>query len=200
MSFTGTIGKDMGALNRIKGIMLNPAAEWDAVAGEMPGTAVLLRNFLLPLALLAPMATIIGMLVFDTRWNAEYGYALLRDRAPVIAVATYAFEIASVYLLALVFHLLARSEGHAPGFLSSFQVATLGSIPLLLSGAMLVIPFNVIFSMMAMLYSFYLYYLGVVRLLGIRPPDATMLVGVAMFCMILLSGFMGALASMLGIY
>ena len=54
--------------------------------------------------------------------------------------------------------------------------------------------------MIAMLYSFYLYYLGAVRLIGIRPPDATMFVGVAMVCMLLLSGFMGGFASMLGIY
>ena len=190
----------MGALNRIKGIMLHPEAEWDAVARDMPGAAGLLRSILLPLALLAPIATIIGMFFFDTGWNADYGYSLLRDRAPVIAVATYAFEIASVYLLALVFHLLARTEGRTPGFLSSFQVAALGSIPLLLSGATLFIPFNVIFSMIAMLYSFYLYYLGAVRLIGIRPPDATMFVGVAMVCMLLLSGLMGGFASMLGIY
>lgn len=190
----------MGTLNRIKGIMLHPEAEWDAVARDKPGFTVLLRSFLLPLALLAPISTIIGMLYFDTGWNAEYGYSLLRDRAPVIAVATYAFEIASVYLLALVFHVLARTEGRTPSLLSSFQVAALGSIPLLLSGATLFIPFNIIFSMIAMLYSFYLYYLGVVRLIGIRPPDATMFVGVAMICMLLLSGFMGGFASMIGIY
>lgn len=190
----------MRTLRRIAGMMMHPEAEWNAVACDMPGTTVLLRNFLMPLSLLAPIATVIGMLVFDTSWNAEYGYSLLRDRAPVIAITTYAFEIISVYLLAAIFYLFARTEGSAPSFLAALRVAVFGSIPLLLSGATLFIPFNVIISMVAMLYSFYLYYLGVSRLLGIRPSEATMLVGVTMICMLVVSGFMGGIASMLGIF
>ena len=84
----------MGTLNRIKAMMLQPEADWDADACEMPGSVVLLRSFLLPLA---PLATIIGMLIVDTRWNPEYG-SMLRDRAPMIALGTYVFEIASVFV------------------------------------------------------------------------------------------------------
>lgn len=189
----------MRTLKRIKGMMLHPAKEWDAVATDMHGAMDLLRSFLLPLALLAPTATIVGMLYFDTGWNPEYGYSMQRDRAPTIAMGTYVFQIASVYLLAAVFYFLARTEGRSPSFLSAFQVAVLGSIPVLLAGATLVIPFNVIFTMMAMLYSFYLYYLGAVQLIGIRPSDATMFVGVAMICMLVLSGFLGAIVSTLGL-
>ncbi len=189
----------MGILNRIKGMMLNPRAEWDAVARDKPGVPVLLRDFLLPLSLLAPAATIVGMLTFDTRWNPEYGYSLLRERAPVIALASYVLQIVSVHLLAGVFFLLARTEGRSPGFLETLRVAVFGSIPVLLAGAALVIPFGVIFTMMAMLYSFYLYYLGAERLLGIRPADSAMFIGVAMVCMMVLSTVMGAIASALGI-
>jgi hypothetical protein len=189
----------MGILNRIKGMMLSPQTEWESVARDDPGSAQLFRDFLLPLCLLAPAATIVGMLSFDTRWNSEYGYSLLRERAPIIAMTTYFFEIASVYLLAAILFLLARTEGRAPRFRVTMQVAVLGSIPVLLSGAMLVIPFGVVFTMMAMLYSFYLYYLGAQRLIGIRPADSTMFVGVVMVCMMVLSSVMGAIASALGL-
>ena len=189
----------MAILNRIRGMMLNPVAEWDAVARDMPGTRLLLRNFLLPLSLLAPMATIIGILVFDTNWNPAYGYSTLRDRAPAIALATFAFEIASVFLLAAILYLLARTERRSPSFLVTLQVAVFGSIPVLLSGATLVIPFNVVFTMVAMLYSSYLYYLGAARLIGIRPADSAMLIGVAMICMLALSSVLGGIASALGV-
>ena len=189
----------MDILNRIKGMMLNPRAEWDAVAADMPDAPMLLRNFLLPLALLAPTATMVGMLVFDTGWNSEYGYSMLRDRAAVIAMATYAFQIASVYLLAAVLYLLARTEGRSPSFLVTLRVAVFGSIPVMLSGATLVIPFNVVFSMMAIMYSFYLYYLGAERLIGIRSSDSAMFTGVVMVCMMVLSGVMGGIASALGV-
>ncbi len=189
----------MAILNRITGMLLRPQAEWDAVAREAPGTVVLMRNYLLPLCLLAPAATMVGMLAFDTNWNAQYGYSALRDRAPVIALATYGFQIVSVYLLATVLYLLARTEKRSPSFLVALQVAVFGSIPVLLSGATLVIPFNVIFTMLAMLYSFYLYYLGAEKLIGIRPADSAMFIGVAMICMMLLSSVLGGIVSALGI-
>jgi hypothetical protein len=185
--------------NRIKQIMSHPQAAWDAIARDEPGAGVLLSKFILPLALLAPIATAVGMRVFDTGWNAEYGYSALRDRAFQIAAATYIFQIVSIYLLAAIFFLLARTEGRKPSFLVALRVAVFGSIPVMLSGALLVIPFNTIFTLIAMMYSFYLYYLGAERLIGIRPADSAMFIGVAMFCMIVLSGAMGGIASAMGL-
>ena len=65
---------------------------------------------------------------------------------------------------------------------SNFLSVTADTMTLFLmaSGVTLVIPFNVIFSMMALLYSFYLYYLGATRLIGMQPSDATMFAGMAM--------------------
>ena len=189
----------MASLSRIKGILLAPQSEWDAVARDMPSASALLRSYLLPLSLLTPVATTIGMLFFDTRWNAEYGYSILRDRAPFIAMATYVFQIASVYLLAAVLYLLARTERRAPSFLVALQVAVFGSIPVQLSGVFLVIPFGVVVSLIAMMYAFYLYYLGAERLIGVRQADSAMFIGVTMICMILLSSIIGAIASAIGI-
>ena len=79
----------------------------------------------------------------------------------------------------------------------ALQVAVFGSVPVLLSGAALVIPFNVIVTLLAMLYSFYLYYLGDEKLIGIRPADSAMFIGVAMICMMVLSSVLGGIASTL---
>jgi hypothetical protein len=189
----------MSTSSRIKGMLLTPQAEWDAVARDAPSTGVLLRRFLLPLSALAPFATIAGMSVFDAKWSAEYGYSMLGDRAVHIAVATFVFEIASVYMLAAVLYFLARSERQRPSFLVALRVAVFGSIPVLLSGAALVIPAGMVVTLMAAMYAFYLYYLGVQRLIGIRESDSTMFIGVALFCMMVLSSLLGAIASALGI-
>ncbi|MEQ1519594.1 MAG: YIP1 family protein [Usitatibacteraceae bacterium] len=188
----------MSTSNRIKAMFIAPKAEWDAVAREMPGTGILLCRFLLPLGLLAPLATAVGRSVFDANWSAEYGYSMLSGSAVNNAIATFVFEIASVYLLAAVLYLLARTERQRPPFLAALQVAVLGSIPLLLSGAALVIPAGVVITILAGMYAFYLYYLGARRLFGIRESDSAVFIGVAMFCMVLLSSVLGAIASALG--
>jgi len=189
----------MFVLKRILGMLRSPQAEWQAVTQDAPDTGTLLRSYLLPLCGLAAVATLIGMLVFDAEWSAQYGYSALRGQAPRIALATYLFQIASVYLLATVLYFLARTEKRSPSFLVALQVAVYGSIPVLLSGATLVIPFNVVFMILAMTYSFYLYYLGAERLIGIRPADSAMFIGVAMFCGALLSTALGGVASALGL-
>lgn len=66
-------------------MLRRPEAEWDAVARAMPGAVVLLRSFLLPLA------TIIGMLIFDTGWNPEYGFSMLRDQGSNVALGIHVF-------------------------------------------------------------------------------------------------------------
>ena len=190
----------MSIVNRIRGLMWNPRIEWDSVARDAPGQMRLMRDFILPLSLLAPLATFVGMWFFDTSWDADHGYALPRERIAGIVAATYGFEIANVYLLALVFYLLARTEGCKPTFLAAFQVAALGSVPLLISGVLLVIPFNIILTLFAMLHSFYLYYLGAERLMGIRAVNATEFVGIALICLLVLSGFLGAAGAMVGVF
>lgn len=72
-------------------MLRRPEAEWDAVARAMLGAVVLLRSFLLPQALLAPTVTIIGMLIFDTGWNPEYGCSMARDRGTKVALGIHVF-------------------------------------------------------------------------------------------------------------
>lgn len=189
----------MNILRRIQGMMFSPEAEWETVAHEPRSAPQLFAYFLLPLCLLAPAASLIGMLVFDANWNADFGYAKMRTPAPVVALATFAFEIISVYLLAAVLYLFARTEGKRPDFFTATAVAVFGSIPVLLAGVALVIPFGALVLLVAAMYSFYLYHLGTVRLFGINAPDAAMFVGVAMIGMMVLSGILGGIASMLGL-
>ena len=55
----------MIALRRIVRIIFLPRLEWEAIAREEVSVDVLLRRYILPLSLLAPLATVIGMKWFD---------------------------------------------------------------------------------------------------------------------------------------
>ena len=189
----------MNILRRIQGMIFSPQAEWESVANDPRKPSRLFVYFLLPLCLVGAVASLIGMLVFNANWNADFGYAKMRSPAPVVALATFAFEIISVYMLAAVLYLLARTEGKRPDFFTATAVAVFGSIPVLLAGAALVIPSGALVLLVAAMYSFYLYHLGAVRLFGINAPDAAMFVGVAMIGMMVLSGILGGIASALGV-
>ena len=64
----------METLRRIVYLVFRPTAEWDAIAAEKTSVDALLRGYILPLALLAPIATVIGMKTFDRDWDPVHGF------------------------------------------------------------------------------------------------------------------------------
>ncbi|MEO8508052.1 MAG: hypothetical protein ABI593_10510, partial [Betaproteobacteria bacterium] len=63
----------MATWQRILGIVVRPADEWDLIAREDTTVEELLRRFILPLSLLAPIASVIGMKFFDAGWDPDHG-------------------------------------------------------------------------------------------------------------------------------
>jgi hypothetical protein len=51
----------METLRRIVYLIFRPTAEWDLIATEKTSVDLLLRRYILPLSLGAPVATVIGM-------------------------------------------------------------------------------------------------------------------------------------------
>ena len=73
-------GLVMETLRRIVYLVFRPTAEWDAIAKEKTSVDALLRCYILPLALLAPIATVIGMKTFDRDWDPVHGYLVPADQ------------------------------------------------------------------------------------------------------------------------
>ena len=97
-------------MNRIVGIIVRPAAEWDAVAREPASVMRLLARYIMPLSLIPSIAIVIGMTFFGAGWDPVHGYALPRERALAAGVANFAYAIATILLLALIFHWFARAS------------------------------------------------------------------------------------------
>ena len=70
----------METLRRIVYLIFRPTAEWDLIAEEKTTVDALLRSYILPLALLAPVATVIGMKTFDRDWDPVHGYLVPADQ------------------------------------------------------------------------------------------------------------------------
>lgn len=187
------------AVDTIKNVIISPETEWDLIARDAISLTTLTRRYILPLALIAPTATIVGMHTFDLSWSARAGYAVPRDRIWNVGLTNFVLEVLTVFLIAATFYGMARTEGVRCSFLAASKVAIFGAAPLMLSGVLLIVPMSVIACMLVMVYSMVLYYDGVQRVLGIHKDNAAIFVAMSMAIMCLISALIGGLASQLGL-
>ena len=189
----------MQALNRIVGLVFRPAAEWDLIAAEKTSAGALLRCYILPLALLAPLATVIGMEIFNRSWDPVHGYLVPGERILATGAASYLGIIASIFTLAAIFAVIAPMFSAERDYLAALKVSAYGAIPLMIAGATLVLPVMAIVGMVALLHTLFLFWLGVRRVLNVPAGEGAEFVGISMVLFSLVSTLAGAAASALGL-
>jgi hypothetical protein len=189
----------METLRRIVYLVFRPKAEWDLIAAERTSVDALLRHYLLPLALLAPIATVIGMMTFDRDWDPAHGYLVPADHILGAGTATFFGIVGSVVVLAAIFVVIAPMFGVARDYVAALKVATYGSIPVMLAGGTLVLPVMAIVGLVGLCHTLYLYWLGAQRVLNVPAGAGTEFVGISLVVLTFLSVLVGAAASAVGL-
>jgi hypothetical protein len=190
----------MPSMQRIADLLLRPDEAWQAIAQEPIGVDRLIRSYIVPLSLLAPIATVIGMSTFDRDWDPMAGYLVPPDQIFSAGAATLFCTIVSIFVLAGIFKLIAPMYGSSRSYSAALKVATFGAIPVLLAGATLFMPAMVIVSVVGLCHTLYLYWVGVGRVLAVSPGAKTEFVGISMTLLGGMSTLIGAAASSLGIF
>jgi Yip1 domain len=190
----------MPALQRIVGIVVRPKAEWELIAREEPTVDDLLRRYILPLSLLAPVATMVGMRYFDAAWDEDLGYMVPPQEIFTAGATTLFATIVSVFALAGIFVLIAPMYGSSRDFRKALKVATYGAIPVMLAGATLVLPIMAIIGLAGLSHSLFVYWLGVKQVLDVRGSHSSEFVGISMLMLIAASTLAGAAASAAGVF
>lgn len=190
----------METLRRIIYLIFRPVAEWDLIAGERTSVDALLRSYILPLALPAPVATVIGMKAFDREWDPVHGYHVPADQIFASGAATYFSIIGSIFALAAIFALIAPMFGASRNYLAALKVATYGSIPLMLAGATLLLPVMAIVGLVGLCHTLYLFWLGVRRVLKVPADAGAEFVGISLVLLTFVSVLVGAGAGALGLF
>lgn len=188
----------MEALRRITYLLFRPGAEWALIAREPSSVDVILRRYILPLSALTPIATFIGMNVFDRAWDADQGYLVPPDQIFNAAATTFFGIIASIFALAAIMTLIAPMYQCKRDYLSALKVSAHGASPLLLSGVTLVLPVMVVVSMFALCYTLFLYYVGATTVLEIRRDQAEF-IGISMLLLTFVSMMAGMAAASIGL-
>jgi hypothetical protein len=146
----------METLRRIVYLLFRPSVEWDLIAAESTTVDLLLRRYILPLSLLAPVATVIGMKTVDREWDPLHGYLVPADQIFAAGTVTFIATIGSMFMLAAIFTLLAPMFGAARDYVAALKVSADGAIPPLLAGATLILPAMAIIGLVGLCYTLFL--------------------------------------------
>jgi hypothetical protein len=173
-------------------IIVAPAAEWPVVAAENPNTSTLLCRFVLPLAIIPAAGWSLGVWLFNHAGGGADGLTIARaGLTVVIGVLLW------VCLSAALMMLSARWFNGARSWLRALQVAAYSLTPVLLSGLLLALADLMAVWIIALFHSFYLQFVGVQPMLGIKPTDAAEFVAVNTMALMVMSSIIGALATSL---
>jgi hypothetical protein len=154
----------MDLLERIKAILVTPEREWPLIAREPDAAWRLLTHYVAILALVPPLAHVIGA-------------SLVGAYAPILsslagAVITYVASFVAIYGAALIIDVLAPAFGARKNFSGAFKLAVYSATPAWLAGIFLIVP-GLSFLAVLGLYGAYLLWVGLPVLMQ-APNDRTL--------------------------
>jgi hypothetical protein len=177
---------------RAKDIIMQPKAEWPVIDAEPATIGSIFTGYVMILAAIGPIAMIIGYQVFGI---GGFGYSWKPSIAFSItsAVITYVLSLVSIYVLSLIIDALAPSFGGTKNSLNAFKVAAYSWTAAWLAAIFQIIPALAILAIVG-LYSLYLMFTGLPRLMRVSEDKAIAYTGVVILLAIILWIVIGYLA------
>ena len=154
----------MNLVERAQRLLVTPRTEWEVIDTEPNAVQGLFTGYVMILAAIPAVSNFIGYCVVGlggVRLPMSYGVTLL--------VITYVMGLAIVYLLALVVDALAPHFGATRSFAQAMKVSAFAPTAAWIAGVFQAVPYVSIFSLVGALYSVYLLYLGLPKLM--KPGD-----------------------------
>lgn len=185
----------MSLVARAKNILLQPKTEWPVVAGEQATTGSLYTGYVIPLAAIGPVASIIGWSVFG--FSVPFVGAI---RYPIgIAVRNgvviYALSLVGVFVLALIIDALAPTFGGQKNQIQALKTSAYSYTAAWVGGIFNLIPSIALLGLLAALYSCYLLFLGLPVLMKAPEDKAVGYTAVVIIVAIVLYFVIGAVVA-----
>jgi len=151
----------MSLISRVQNIALRPKDEWPVVAAETTSVGALYTGVIVPLALIAPVCTFLNGLIFGQRIPI-LNVTVHPSAAVLIStmVLTYVLTLVSVWVTAMIVEKLAPSFQSSGDLTQALKLVAYSQAPFWVAGALNLIPFLGVLSLLVALYGLYLVYLG----------------------------------------
>ena len=154
----------MNLVERIKGILLKPKEEWQTISGETTPIPELYKTYVVKLAAIGPVASIIGMSIVGITLPFIGSFRIPLTTSIGSAIVHYILTLVGVYVLALIIDALAPTFSGEKSMLQAFKVAAYSSTPGWVVGVIGIIPALAPLGILG-LYGLYLLYLGLPNLM-----------------------------------
>ena len=185
----------MSLVARAKNILLQPKTEWPVIAGEQATTGSLYTGYIIPLAAIGPVASIIGWSVFG--FSVPFVGAI---RYPIgisvrNGVVIYALSLVGVFVLALIIDALAPTFGGQKNQIQALKTSAYSYTAAWVGGIFSLFPSIALLGLLALLYSFYLLFLGLPVLMKAPEDKAVGYTAVVIIVAIVLYFVIGAVVA-----
>jgi len=182
----GGAGLPKPLVERVKGILLKPNEEWDRIDPEPATIKGLYTGYACILAAIPAVSAFIGEQVF--------GVSLLgiHYRPPLVgslvsAIVNYALSLAMLYVLALIVEALAPTFNGIKDRTQAFKLAAYSGTAMWVAGVFALIPMLMPLMILGGLYSLFLLYLGLPKLMKSPQEKALSYTAVTIVVAIVLS-------------
>lgn len=176
----------MALMERVKNILFQPKQEWPVIDTEQASVGGLYMGYIVPLAAIGPVASLIGWSVLGMR--VPFAGAM---RIPIgfglrMAVVQYVGALVSTFVLALIIDALAPTFGGQKNQIQALKVAAYSATAAWVAGIFAIIPALAILGILG-LYSLYLLFLGLPVLMKSPQDKAVGYTVVVIVCAIVLA-------------
>lgn len=145
----------MNLIERAKNMLFTPKTEWQVVSTETATPGSLLTSYVLPMAIVSLLGTVIGFFLFS-----RYGWTT--NTLIVTCVIALITSLLSYFLTSLIVDALAPSFSSEKNAGRSAQLVAYASTPGYIAGLLSFIPgIGLILTIAGFAYSIYLLYLGI---------------------------------------
>lgn len=156
----------MNLVDRVKNIIMTPKTEWPVIAAEEPNPTAILTGYVIPLAVVPAIATVIGTGLIGGQFGASLTFGI------GTAVVGFISAVLGVYLTALIMDYLAPNFGSQKNFGRAMQTVAYSYTPAWVGGILAIVPAIAWLGTLAGLYGLYIMYLGLPHTMK-TPEDKT---------------------------
>lgn len=186
-------GPSKGLVDRAKAIILTPKTEWPVVAAEGDSVQTVFLKYVVPLAAIGPIASLIGGQVFGL------GGLGITIRVPLSvalpsAVVQYVLSLVGVFLIAWVANFLSPKFGGKDNFASAFKWVAYSYTAAWVAGILGLVPALGLLIFLALLYGLYVLYLGASPMMAVPQDKAGSYTAVTVVAAIVVYIVVGLLA------